>query len=176
LILENEENQARRIDRDPAMRPKFFTAQWNDDVHHVLHTAVTSEDQGYYADYHGDTVKLGRALAEGFAFQGEVMAYRGSARGEPCCHLPPAAFISFLQNHDQVGNRAFGDRISHGATRDVLRAASAVFLLLPQVPMLFMGEEWAATSPFPFFCDFGSELADAVRQGRREEFAKFPEF
>jgi malto-oligosyltrehalose trehalohydrolase len=176
VILENEENRARWLERDGAMRPRFYTAQWNDDVHHVLHTAVTGEDNGYYVEYRGDTVKLGRALAEGFAFQGEMMAYRGAPRGEPCGHLPPAAFVAFLQNHDQVGNRAFGDRIGATVPQDALRAAAAVYLLLPQVPMLFMGEEWNASSPFPFFCDFEPELAEAVRKGRREEFSKFPEF
>lgn len=175
LILENEENQARWLERERPGPPRLYTAQWNDDVHHVLHTAVTGEDQGYYADYFGDTGKLGRALAEGFAFQGELMTCRGTPRGETCAQLPTSAFIAFLQNHDQIGNRAFGDRIRTDAPA-ALRAAAAAYLLLPQIPMLFMGEEWGATSPFPFFCDFGPDLAEAVRKGRREEFASFPEF
>ncbi len=169
LILENEENQAHWLDR-------LYTAQWNDDVHHVLHCASTGERTGYYADYLGDTQKLGRALAEGFAFQGETMPYRGSARGEPSAHLSPQAFVAFLQNHDQVGNRAVGERIGKLAPSDAVRAAAAVYLLLPQTPMIFMGEEWSSDSPFPFFCDFGPDLAEAVRTGRREEFSRFPEF
>ncbi|NKC31995.1 malto-oligosyltrehalose trehalohydrolase [Falsiroseomonas selenitidurans] len=176
LVLENEENQARRLARDAQGRPQRYTAQWNDDAHHVLHVAVTGERQGYYADYQGDTEALGRALAEGFAFQGQAMPYRGHPRGEPSAGLPPTAFIAFLQNHDQVGNRAFGERLSQLAPPAALRAAAATLLLLPQVPMLFMGEEWAAAQPFPFFCDFGPDLAEAVRQGRRAEFARFPEF
>jgi 4-alpha-glucanotransferase len=104
------------------------------------------------------------------------MPYRGHERGEPCASLPPTAFVAFLQNHDQVGNRAFGERLTAFAPAEAVRAMAAVYLLLPQVPMLFMGEEWAAAQPFPFFCDFGDELADAVRNGRREEFARFPEF
>jgi malto-oligosyltrehalose trehalohydrolase len=176
LLLENEENETRWLERDGSMRPGFYTAQWNDDVHHALHTAVTGEDKGYYLEYRGDAVKLGRALAEGFAFQGETMRYRGRPRGQPSNQLPPSAFIAFLQNHDQIGNRAFGDRISAAASVKALRAAAAVYLLLPQIPMLFMGEEWSASSPFPFFCDFGPDLAEAVRKGRREEFARFPEF
>jgi malto-oligosyltrehalose trehalohydrolase len=176
LILENEENQSRLLRRDPAGRPELYAAQWNDDVHHVLHTAVTAEAQGYYSEYLGDTDKLGRTLAEGFAFQGQIMHYRGSQRGEPSIHLPPEAFIAFLQNHDQIGNRAFGGRITTLAPPEAIRAAGAIYLLLPQIPMLFMGEEWGARSPFPFFCDFGPELAGKVRQGRRREFAKFPEF
>jgi malto-oligosyltrehalose trehalohydrolase len=176
LLLENEENQASRLQRDNALQPKLYTAQWNDDVHHVLHTAATGEASGYYAAYAGDTRKLGRALAEGFAYQGEHMTYRGKPRGESSGHLPPSAFVAFLQNHDQVGNRAFGDRVGHGVSPQVLRAVAAVYLLLPQIPMLFMGEEWNAAQPFPFFCDLGPSLADAVRQGRRDEFARFPEF
>ena len=176
LVLENEKNEARWLGRDMTGKASLFTAQWNDDVHHVLHTALTGEDQGYYAAYQGDTEKLGRALAEGFAFQGEMMAYRDAPRGEASAHLPTTAFVAFLQNHDQIGNRAFGDRISATASVEALRAANAVYLLLPQVPMLFMGEEWGTRRPFPFFCDFGPDLAEAVRKGRREEFSRFPEF
>src|SRR5271166_311233 len=124
----------------------------------------------------GDTEKLGRALAECFAFQGELMPYRGRPRGEPSANLPPTAFVAFIQNHDQVGNRAFGDRVTDFGSAAAVRAITAVYLLLPEIPMLFMGEEWGATQPFPFFCDFGPDLADAVRNGRREEFARFPEF
>jgi malto-oligosyltrehalose trehalohydrolase/4-alpha-glucanotransferase len=176
LIVENEENQASRLVRGEDGRPRWYTAQWNDDAHHVLHVAATGETTGYYADYKGNTEKLGRALAEGFAFQGELMPYRGRPRGTPSAALPPAAFIAFIQNHDQVGNRAFGDRLTAYAPAEAVRAIAAVYLLLPQIPMLFMGEEWGAAQPFPFFCDFGPELADAVRKGRREEFARFPEF
>ena len=176
LVLENEENQARRLARSAAGRVLHYTAQWNDDVHHVLHVAATGESQGYYAEYLDDTEKLGRALAEGFAYQGEPMNYRGRPRGEPSAALPPTAFVAFIQNHDQIGNRAFGDRLSTLASPEALRALAATYLLLPQIPMLFMGEEWHARQPFPFFCDFEGELADAVRQGRRREFARFPEF
>ena len=176
LILENEENRAKRLTRDENGEPRWYTAQWNDDVHHTLHVAASGETKGYYADYKGDTEKLGRALAEGFAFQGELMPYCGRPRGEPSANLPPTAFVAFIQNHDQVGNRAFGDRVTDFASTAAVRAIAAVYLLLPQIPMLFMGEEWGAAQPFPFFCDFGPELADAVRRGRRDEFARFPEF
>jgi malto-oligosyltrehalose trehalohydrolase len=176
LIVENEANAARRLVRSVDGATPRFTAQWNDDVHHVLHAAVTGEDIGYYADYLGDTQKLGRALAEGFAFQGEVMPFKGGPRGEPSAALPPAAFVAFLQNHDQIGNRAFGDRITANAAPAAVLAASAVVMLMPQIPMVFMGEEWAAEQPFPFFCDFSGDLAAAVSKGRREEFARFPAF
>ena len=173
ILVENEDNEAADLARVAGM-PKRYTAQWNDDVHHVLHTAATSEGAGYYADYLGDTDKLGRALAEGFAFQGELMAFRGSPRGEPSGSLPPDAFVGFVQNHDQIGNRAFGDRLVSIASGDALRAVTATLLLLPQIPMLFMGEEWGTAKPFPFFCDFSGELGEAVRKGRREEFKHDP--
>lgn len=176
LVLENEENCAALLERAPDGTPLLYTAQWNDDVHHVLHVAATGEATGYYAEYHGQTPLLGRALAQGFAFQGDMMEYRGEPRGEPSGHLPPDAFIGFIQNHDHIGNRAFGDRIAMGTAPDAVRATATAYLLLPQVPMLFMGEEWAAAQPFPFFCDFSGELADSVRTGRHLEFARFPEF
>jgi maltooligosyltrehalose trehalohydrolase len=176
LVLENEENEASRLLRGDQGQPVQYTAQWNDDVHHVLHTAATGESAGYYGEYAGDTTKLGRALAEGFAFQGDLMAYRGRARGEPSAALPSTAFVAFIQNHDQIGNRAFGERLTAIAPAEAVRALAGIYLLLPQVPMLFMGEEFGAAQPFPFFCDFAGELADAVRNGRRAEFARFPEF
>ncbi|WP_368744511.1 malto-oligosyltrehalose trehalohydrolase [Desertibaculum subflavum] len=178
LVLENDDNAARYLARDAAGRPTRYAAQWNDDIHHVLHVLATGETTGYYGDYGSEPHRrLGRALAEGFVYQGEPSPHRGgAARGEPSAGLPPTAFVAFLQNHDQVGNRAMGERISALADAPALRAAMSVVLLSPQIPMLFMGEEWHAPQPFPFFCDFGSELADAVREGRRREFARFPEF
>jgi maltooligosyltrehalose trehalohydrolase len=170
LVLENEENEATRLDGE-------YTAQWNDDVHHALHVALTGEDAAYYSDYADAPVKaLGRCLSEGFAFQGEPSKHRGSSRGEPSKNLPPTSFVSFLQNHDHVGNRAFGDRITKLAKPEAVRAAAEIYLLAPQIPMLFMGEEWASSSPFLFFCDFGGELSEMVTKGRRGEFTAFPEF
>jgi malto-oligosyltrehalose trehalohydrolase len=176
LLLENEHNQARWLRRDADGGAALYSAQWNDDVHHVLHVAATGEGQGYYADYLHDTDKLGRALAEGFAYQGETMPFSGNSRGEPSAGLPPTAFVAFIQNHDQIGNRAFGERLPLIAAPAAIRAITALYLLLPQVPMLFMGEEWGSEQPFAFFCDFHGDLAEAVRRGRREEFARFPEF
>ena len=104
------------------------------------------------------------------------MTCSGKNRGASCAHLPPSAFIAFIQNHDQIGNRAFGERINAITNVQALRALVATYLLLPQTPMLFMGEEWRSTQPFPYFCDFHGELAEQVREGRRNEFASFPEF
>jgi maltooligosyltrehalose trehalohydrolase len=176
LILENERNEAGRLKRNEGGKPIEYTAQWNDDMHHVLHTVATLENHAYYKDYVEDTDKLGRALTEGFAFQGEVMESIGCERGEPSAFLPPTAFVSFMQNHDQIGNRAFGDRIEAIATKEAVKAIAAVYLLLPQTPMLFMGEEWGTKRPFPYFCDFPGELGELVRKGRRDEFAGFPDF
>lgn len=174
LLLENESNDPKRLIRRGG-KPLRYTAQWNDDVHHVLHVAATHETSGYYGDY-GETSLLASALAEGFAYQGQTMPYRGAARGGPSADLPPDAFVAFIQNHDQVGNRAFGERLHGLAPPEIVRALASVYLLLPQTPMIFMGEEWGAGQPFPFFCDFEDELADAVRKGRREEFSRFPDF
>ena len=174
LILENEDNVPRRLTRH-GDKADLYTAQWNDDIHHVLHVAATHESSGYYAAY-GSTELLGKAIAEGFAYQGQMMPYRNAPRGGPSAGLPPDAFVSFIQNHDQIGNRAFGERLNVLASPEAIRALASVYLLAPQIPMLFMGEEWGATSPFLFFCDFSGELAEAVRKGRREEFSHFPEF
>jgi maltooligosyltrehalose trehalohydrolase len=178
LILENERNQARRLQRNPQCQPETYTAQWNDDIHHALHVLTTGERDGYYSDYSERPLdQLGRCLTSGFAFQGEPSRSRnGELRGEPSDGLPPAAFVSFLQNHDQIGNRAFGERITQLADPRAVRAAMAVLLLAPSPPLLFMGEEFAADTPFLFFCDFEKDLAAAVTKGRRDEFAHFAAF
>lgn len=179
LVLENEKNQARFLGRgEPAGRdgaPPLYDAQWNDDLHHALHVLVTGERLGYYEDFaEGTLARLGRGLAQGFVYQGEPSAHAGGrARGEPSAHLPPTAFVDFLQNHDQIGNRALGERLAELVPDERLAAAHAILLLAPHVPMLFMGEEWAARTRFLYFCDFHGELAEAVRQGRRKEFAAF---
>ena len=178
LVLENDRNQSRYLVRDAAHQPLQATAQWNDDVHHAAHVLLTGERDGYYADYAGNALwHFGRALAEGFSFQGDHSPYRGGKpRGEPSRELPSLAFVPFLQTHDQVGNRALGDRLSSLADKEPLRAATACVLLAPAPPLIFMGEEFAASTPFQFFCDFSGELAGAVTRGRREEFASFKRF
>lgn len=178
LILENDHNAAYYLRRDTRGAARTFTAQWNDDLHHAAHVLATGESGGYYRDYAGTpSTDLGRCLAEGFAYQGERSAYRnGAPRGEPSRDLPPTAFIAFLQNHDQIGNRAFGERLLPLAGDAAVRALAGMMLLAPSIPLLFMGEEWGSRRPFPFFCDLGPELALRVREGRRREFARFPAF
>jgi maltooligosyltrehalose trehalohydrolase len=180
LVLENDANEARWLERGPDQRPKFYTAQWDDDLHHCWHTLLTGESDGYYVDYADRPLeRLGRGLAEGFVYQGEGSAHRqGEPRGEPSTHLPPSAFVSFLQNHDQIGNRAYGDRLTGLTPPECLSLARAGLLLAPQIPLIFMGEEWASSTPFLFFVDFSDDepLAKAVREGRRREFAAFKSF
>jgi len=171
LVLEHDGNVADHLRRD-------FDAQWNDDGHHVLHVMLTGEREGYYGDYaQRPAERLARCLAEGFVYQGEPSAHRrGATRGTPSGDLPPTAFVLFLQNHDQIGNRAFGDRLTTAVKPQALEAATALLLLCPQIPLIFMGEEVASTSPFQFFTDHHGDLADAVREGRRREFASFAAF
>jgi maltooligosyltrehalose trehalohydrolase len=158
--------------------PELYDGEWNDDFHHAAHVAATGEADGYYADYkQSPTVRLARALAEGFIYQGEPSDYRGGAlRGEPSAALPPTAFIDFLQNHDQVGNRAFGERLARLASPQAVDALTAVLLLGPHIPLLFMGEEWGETRPFYFFTDFHGELGRLVHDGRRNEFRRWRSF
>ncbi|MBK9360053.1 MAG: malto-oligosyltrehalose trehalohydrolase [Rubrivivax sp.] len=182
LVLENHANDAARLARDAQGRPLLADAQWNDDLHHALHVLATGETDGYYLDFAAAPLaQFGRALAEGFAYQGEVSAYGGGARrGTLSAHLPPLAFVNALQTHDQVGNRAFGERLARLAQdagrTPALQALTACVLLAPSPPMLFMGEEFAASTPFLYFCDFDGELAQAVTRGRRAEFGRFARF
>jgi malto-oligosyltrehalose trehalohydrolase len=171
LVLENDANQARFVGRGK------YNAQWNDDSHHAYHVLATGEKDGYYVAYADAPAKhLARCLAEGYAYQGEVSPFSNEKRGEPSAHLPPSCFVDFLQNHDQVGNRAFGERITQLGDERALKALAAIQLLAPSPPLLFMGEEWGCRQPFLFFCDFEGELGEAVRNGRREEFKRFASF
>jgi len=172
LVLENGDNIASLL--DPTQEPPRgkYRGQWNDDYHHAWHVLLTGEAQGYYGDYQRSPRRdLARALGSGFVYQGEAAAFwGGKPRGEPSGTLPPSAFVNFLQNHDQIGNRAFGDRLESIADPKAIEAALAITLLAPITPMLFMGEEWGSKVPFPFFCDFHGNLADAIRKGRRKEY------
>ncbi|SDU94316.1 malto-oligosyltrehalose trehalohydrolase [Pseudomonas mucidolens] len=169
LVLENEFNQANLLEQD-------FDAQWNDDGHNALHVLLTGETDAYYSDFAEDTTaKLARCLSEGFIYQGHATRH-GHTRGERSGHLPPSAFVLFLQNHDQIGNRALGERLHQLCTPEALRAATALLLLSPMIPLMFMGDEVNAREPFLFFTDHHGELAEAVREGRRNEFAEFAAF
>jgi maltooligosyltrehalose trehalohydrolase len=149
----------------------LFTGEWNDDFHNAAHVFATGETHAYYKDFAKEPEKLvARALAEGFAYQGEVSAQTGEARGVDSSSQPPTAFVDFIQNHDQVGNRAHGERLVSLAGGNRTKALLSALLLSPHIPLIFMGEEYGETNPFLFFTDFHGDLAKAVREGRAKEF------
>lgn len=171
LTTEDNRNLTHLHERGEGGEVSLHTAEWNDDFHNAAHVCLTGEAEGYYADFADDPLRhLGRSLAEGFSFQGEA------DRGAPSAHLPPTAFVDFLQNHDQTGNRALGERLATLAEPGLLEVMTAVHLLSPHIPLLFMGEEYGETRPFLFFAGFEGALAEAVRTGRRQEFADFAAF
>ena len=173
LVLEHEGNKSSLLHGPDA---RLFDAQWADDWHHCLHVLLTGETEGYYESFADPARQLATALAEGFVFQGQVSPHHGTPRGEPSAGLPPTAFVICLQNHDQIGNRAMGERLAALAHPQALAAASALLLLSPFIPLLFMGQEWGSRTPFLFFTDHNEELAKLVREGRRREFAHFAAF
>lgn len=176
LILENANNEASRLTRGGDGEALAYDAQWNDDLHHCWHRLLTGENDGYYNDYGGDTItRLGQCLAGGFCYQGEYSRYFERHRGEKTGGLPPQAFVAFLQNHDQTGNRARGERLTALTSPNHLALARALLLLSPQIPMLFMGEEWGAATPFLYFVDFANDpgLERNIREGRAKEAAAF---
>lgn len=174
LIVENEDNEAELL--RVATDGSGYDAQWADDVHHCMHTMLTGEIEAYYEEFAPQAATLlARCLKDGFAFQ-EPRSPGGTRRGSQSSHLPPTSFVICLQNHDQIGNRAFGERLGKLAPKPALEAATALLLLTPQVPLLFMGQEWGSDTPFLYFASHTGELAEAVRQGRRKEFERFSAF
>lgn len=172
LTTEDSRNVIFLHPRDEDGNASLFTGEWNDDYHNAAHVFATGETRGYYQDFADRPgEKLARAMAEGFAYQGEVSPQTGEPRGVPCLGQPPSFFVDFIQNHDQTGNRAQGERLIALAGADATRILQAALLLSPHVPLLFMGEEYGETRPFLFFTDFHGELAKAVREGRAKEFA-----
>ncbi len=172
LIAESDLNDP-RIVRSRELGGYGIDAQWSDDFHHALHTTLTGETGGYYADFTGfaDLVEVLRRV---WVYDGRYAASRDRHHGRPADGLPFWRFVGFAQNHDQVGNRARGERLSQLVDDAALRVAAALVLCGPFVPLLFQGEEWGAGTPFQFFADFGDDaLAEAVRRGRRSEFAAF---
>ncbi len=172
LIPESALNDPRLI-RSPELGGLGMDAQWNDDFHHALHTVLTGERKGYYQDF-GGFHQLVKAFREGFVFTGEYSSYRRRKHGSSSRDIPAGRFVVFSQNHDQVGNRLKGDRLTELVSFEELKLAAASVLLSPFVPLLFMGEEYGETAPFPYFVSHSDpDLVDAVRRGRREEFAEF---
>lgn len=167
LILENEDTLGRRLTRTPGGEVMAYSAQWNHAIDHLLGAALAGECSAHDPQNTHEIEEIGKALAEGF-----VAAATNCQPAAAEVRVPPTAFVSFIQTHDLVGNRPFGDRLHSLAAPEAVRAVAAVYLLAPQVPMLFMGEEWAASTPFPYFCDFHGDLAEAVRKGRCEDMSK----
>lgn len=162
-----------RVITPPEQGGYGLDAQWNDDFHHALRTVLTKERAGYYQDYEGIR-HLATAMQEGFVYSGQYSRYRRRRHGNSSKGCAPSRFIVFSQNHDQVGNRAFGDRLSTQVPFEALKVAAAAVLLSPNIPLLFMGEESGETAPFLYFIDHGDPgLVEAVRRGRRAEFASF---
>jgi len=153
-----------------------FNAVWADDFHHSVRVALTGDQSSYFQDFAGTPAELADILANGWLFRGQVSQHTGKNRGTECAYLPPCNFIHSITNHDQVGNRAMGERLSSYVTAAQYRAASVLLCFTPYTPMLFMGQEWAASTPFQFFTDHNDELGPLVTEGRRKEFAGFPEF
>ena len=166
LIVEDERNE-------PTLRESgLYAASWNDDFHHAVHTSLTGESQDYYFSFaHDPIADLARALERGHIEEGQPRAGLDTPRGSECAHLPVTSFVNAIQTHDQVGNRAHGDRLLTLADENAVKTAYALLLTTPYTPMIFMGEERGAVSPFQFFADYDGDLAEAVRQGRAEEFA-----
>jgi len=171
LTTEDNRNITRLHERGPDGDVTLHTAEWNDDLHNAAHVAVTGETEGYYEAYAGDPWGMfGTALAEGFCFKGQ------GGRGEPSGHMPPAAFVDFIQNHDQIGNRACGDRLCTLVDDDTCAALHAILFLSPHIPLVFQGDEYGERHPFLFFAGFEGDLAKAVTEGRRREFEGFTAF
>ncbi len=175
VIAEDERNDPKLL--SPIERAGLgFDAAWADDFHHVVRVMLTNDREGYYANYEGTSSELAQTIAHGWLFRGQRQRSTGKARGGDPAELRPAQFVYCVSNHDQVGNRAFGERIGHVTSAAAYRAASALICIVPQTPMLFMGQEWSASTPFQFFTDHNPELGKLVTQGRRKEFQHFSAF
>lgn len=172
LIAESDSNDPRVV--TPREAGGYgINAQWSDDFHHALHAVVTRERSGYYADF-GAVADIAKALTDAFVYDGRPSAYRARVHGRPVGDLPGNRFLAYLQTHDQVGNRALGERSSHLMSFELLKVGAALVLTSPFVPMLFQGEEWGATTPFCYFTDHDDpDLGNAVGEGRKREFAQF---
>ena len=175
IHAEDDRNLSAMVD-DPARGGWGLDAVWADDFHHVMRRLLSGDRYGYYADFAGTVGELARTIERGWLFSGQKSPRRNVARGTDPSAIPMHRFVVCLQNHDQIGNRAFGDRLHHVVAPESWRAASVILLTVPMTPLIFMGQEWAASSPFRFFTDLEPGLGVSVTEGRRREFAEFPEF
>ncbi len=175
IYAEDERNEAALL--TPAWAGGIgLDAVWADDFHHEVRSALAGDNEGYYQDYSGSAKDLATILNQGWLYNGQLSAFSGHQRGTPGGHFDPAHFVYCIQNHDQIGNRPLGTRLNHDVSLEAYRMASALLLLSPATPLLFQGQEWAASTPFLFFTDHNSELGARVTEGRREEFKSFSGF
>ncbi|HEX8242047.1 MAG TPA: malto-oligosyltrehalose trehalohydrolase [Longimicrobium sp.] len=175
FIAEDERNE-RRVVMPRSEGGWGLDAVWADDFHHEVRRLLAGDHEAYFADYAGTVPELAQTLRRGWFYEGQRSRNHDRERGTPADGLPPAAFVHCIQNHDQVGNRAYGDRLHHGIDLSTTRAAAALLLLSPYTPLLWMGQEWAASAPFQYFTDHPQELGKLVTEGRRKEFGKFSAF
>ncbi|MGE5813783.1 MAG: malto-oligosyltrehalose trehalohydrolase, partial [Acidobacteriota bacterium] len=175
VVAEDHRNDARML-KEAQDGGWGLDGVWADDFHHIVRRILAGDDEGYYADFRASVQDLATTLGQGWFFTGQYSGYLGGPRGTDPSGIPLRKFIICLQNHDQVGNRAFGDRLHHTVGLPAFRAASALLLFAPETPLLFMGQEWAASTPFRYFTDHGEELGKQIVHGRRREFEKFSHF
>ncbi len=175
LDAEDHRNLAAMID-EPARDGWGMDGVWADDFHHAMRRLLCGDRHGYYADFAGTTHELAATIQRGWLFTGQRSPRRNAPRGTDPSAIPMARFIVCLQNHDQIGNRPRGDRLNHAVAPESWRAATVVLLTVPMTPLIFMGQEWAASTPFQYFTDLEPGLGACVTEGRRREFAEFPEF
>ncbi|HEX8905954.1 MAG TPA: DUF3459 domain-containing protein, partial [Longimicrobiaceae bacterium] len=175
FIAEDEDND-RRVVTPQTEGGWGLQAVWADDFHHQVRRLLAGDHESYFADYAGTARELAETLRKGWFYEGQPSRNHGCPRGTPADGLPPPAFVHCIQNHDQVGNRAHGDRLHHAIDLAPTRAAVALLLLSPYTPLLWMGQEWAASAPFQYFTDHPEELGRLVTEGRRQEFGKFSAF
>ncbi len=174
IIAESDLNDSRVV-RVPEMGGYGLSAQWNDDFHHAMRSILTGESEGYYQDF-GTVEHLAKAFREGFVYSGQRSRYRKRRHGNSSRYIPSHCFVVFSQNHDQVGNRPFGDRLTSLLGFEELKLAAGLVLLSPFIPLLFMGEEYGETAAFPYFVSHSDlELVEAIRRGREEELASLQE-
>lgn len=176
LVIAEEVRNLAHMVRPEAEGGWGLDAVWSDDFHHQLRRRLAGDADGYFQDFSGSAQDVAATARYGWFYRGQHAEYFGRPRGTDPAGLPPRRFVFFLQNHDQVGNRAFGDRLHERISDAQYRAASALLMVLPETPLLFMGQEWAASAPFLYFTDHNPTLGEAVRQGRRKEFARFAAF
>jgi maltooligosyltrehalose trehalohydrolase len=175
IVIAEDERNERKLLR-PKPEGHGLDGVWADDFHHQMRRAFAGDSEGYYQDYTGSMEDLARTLRQGWFYEGQVSKNLGHARGTKAEGLEPWRFVHCIQNHDQVGNRPFGERLGHDVSPAAFRAMSTLLLTSPFTPLLFMGQEWNAGSPFLYFTDHNEELGRLVTEGRRKEFAGFARF